>query len=798
MNVESTPLCALCSSRLTRHPILEGMHAFCCAGCHAVFNILSTKGQLDGFQQHPVFLQALRSGLISNPALLDQIQKQKVSVNEGEKEKFYVEIAEMWCPSCAEIIRLMLLKERGVINCVVDYTTDLAAVEFSPRHISKQSLLEIIKKLGYVPIPFDSAVRTAVSKDLYLRFAVAAFCSLNIMMLAYPLYATYFDYDGEGYGSLFAWLSFALSLPVLCYSGMPIWRRFFNSMKMGMMGMETLVVLGVGSAFAVSVFDMFNGGSRVYFDSMAVIITFVLLGKIIESKAKFSAKESLMRLSRSSPRRGRRRQADGSLQFFLIKEISVGDVLVAYPGERIVLDGVVIEGKGACDESLMTGEAIPISKKEGDGVLSGTILVQGHLVYRVTSSEQESALHKIIEMVEQDIGQKTVYVRAADKIVAWFVPTVIGIALLTGLFYWMFPIIGDLHPNETVMMRMLSVLLISCPCAIGIAAPTAESYLLNSLAAIGVIVRNRGCLPYLGNESVVIFDKTGTVTEGRYTVREGLESLTINERCALHGLAMQSTHPVAYAISSALAEESSIDVLDLEEVIGHGMRGNIEGHHYFLGSARFLRQQGVDFPSSTEGESDQKMGDGILSTVYFAKDHRCIARLLLGDKIRDHIKDVVQALKAESILLSGDSESAVHKVAQACGFNTWRSECTPLEKRAFVESLKKEGRIVCVIGDGINDAPALTAAHVGVSVVTATDMSIQVSDLLLTTDNLSVLTKMRSLACKGLKIVRQNLFWAFFYNIIGIALAIFGVLSPIFAAFAMSISSLTVLFNARR
>ncbi|MEI8366546.1 MAG: heavy metal translocating P-type ATPase [Parachlamydiaceae bacterium] len=794
---ESTQVCALCHAELMRHPIIEGVHAFCCAGCHAVFNILFAKNQLDHFEQHPIFLQALRSGLISNPALLDQIHKQKIDICEKEREKLYIEIGEMWCPSCAEVIRLMLLREKGVINCVVDYATDLASIEYSPRYISKEDVLAVINKLGYIPIPLDTMARKAVSFDLYLRFAVAAFCSLNIMMFAYPLYATYFNYDGEGYGSLFAWLSLAMSLPVVTYSAWPIWRRFANSMMTGISGMETLVALGVGAAFSVSVFDMLQGGSRIYFDSMSVIIAFVLLGKIIEAKAKFSAKDSLMRLTRSSPRRGRRRQMDGALQFVLIKEIAVGDILVAYPGERIALDGVVVDGKGACDESLMTGEAIPIVKKEGEGVMSGTILVQGHLTYKVTGSQEESALHKIIEMVERDIGQKSVYVRAADRIVRWFVPTVIAIALAAGVVYWFFPATNDPQPGATALMRALSVLLISCPCAIGIAAPAAESYLLNRLASIGVIVRNRGCLPHLGCESIMIFDKTGTVTEGRYSVQQGLEGLDEDDHRVLRSLAMQSTHPVAYAISAALeGVESVARIADLEEVVGQGMRGTVEGIHYILGSARLLKQMGVSVPMV----DIEKVNKGILSMVYFAKGGKCLSQIFLGDTIRPEVPAVIESLKGqvETLLLSGDSESTVSTVAIACGFHHWRSGCSPLEKRAFIETLKNEGKIVCMLGDGINDAPAITAAHVGISVVSATDMSIQVSDLLLTTDKLTVIPKMRSLAEKGLKIVHQNLFWAFFYNIVGIALAFFGVLSPIFAAFAMSISSLTVLFNARR
>lgn len=786
--------CALCDEEVSSHPIIEGAHAFCCSGCHVVFNILAARQQLEGFQSHPIFLQALRSGLISNPALLDMIQRQKAEVVEGEREKLYLEIGEMWCPSCAEIIKLMVQKEKGVTNCVIDYATDLAAIEYCPRYLSKDRLIDLIKNLGYQPIPFDVAERKAISSDLYLRFGIAAFCALNSMMFAYPLYATYFSYDGEDYGLLFTWLSFVVSLPVVFYSGLPIWRRFFNSLKTGIFGMETLVFIGVAAAFFLSSFEMLRGETRVYYDSMSVIIVFVLLGKIIEAKAKFSAKNSLLRLTRSTPRRGRKRFSDGSLRFVVVKEIEKKDWLVVYAGEKITLDGVVIEGEGACDESLMTGEPIPIVKRKGDSVLGGTILVQGHLMYEVTSSAEESALQKIIEMVERDIGHKSAYVRAADRIVKWFVPTVVFIALMTGGLYWLFPESGDNTPVLNAWLRAMAVLLISCPCAIGIAAPTAESHILNGLASIGAIVRNRGCLPDLGKETTIIFDKTGTATEGRYLVHSGIEQLDKELQIALYSLASMSMHPVACAVARSLAGESRIAVEKLEEVVGHGLKGIINGSCYFLGSARFLQQMGITIP-----DHSLDLCEEVFSIVYFAKEKHFLSCLILRDKVRPELKEMVAKLKpAKVILLSGDGENAVAAVAKSCGFDEWRSGCTPFEKRGFIEALRQKGQVVCMLGDGINDAPALTAANIGISVVSAADMSIQVSDVLLTTENLNVLLKVRDFALKGHQIIQQNLFWAFFYNVVGIFFAVFGLLSPIFAAFAMSISSLTVLFNARR
>ena len=282
--------CALCGLELPRHAILDGALSFCCPGCHAVYRILEAKQQVDHFAESAVFQQAVHSGLISNPALLEQIRQKQIEVPAEELEKIHLEVGDMWCPTCAELIRLVLLREKGVRNCVVDYATDLAAIEYSPRYISKEKIFSLISSCGYHPEDLQSEVKK-VSFSAYFRFVIAAFFSVNVMMFSYPLYATYFDLNANSYSNLFAWIAFFCSIPVVTYGAWPILKRFWGSLKLGLFGMETLVVIAVSSAFGLSVKELFQGGNHVYFDSMSVIITFVLLGKIIESKAKFSRKE---------------------------------------------------------------------------------------------------------------------------------------------------------------------------------------------------------------------------------------------------------------------------------------------------------------------------------------------------------------------------------------------------------------------------------------------------------------------------------------------------------------------------
>ncbi|MBA3237542.1 MAG: cation-translocating P-type ATPase [Parachlamydiaceae bacterium] len=791
----SDSACSLCQQPLSAHPIVDHAFRFCCSGCQAVFAILSLKGDASSYKESPLFLQAVRSGLISNPTLLEQIRAKAHDLSMEECVKFYFEIRDMWCPSCAEVIRLVLLQERGVKKCQVDYATDMASVEFSPRLISKDRIFKRVKKLGYSPHGLEEKESQAITRSLYLRFSIAAFCAFNAMMFAYPLYAIYFDQDGDNYGKIFAWLSFFISLPVVTYTGWPIFRRSWSALTVGLMGMETLVTLGVAAAFGLSTFELFSGGTHVYFDSMSVIVAFVLLGKIIESKAKFSAKESLFRLNLALPKRGRKQQNDGSFVYAPIKELALGDMLEVRMGEMIILDGTVIEGEGISNEALMTGEAIPITKKIGSSVIGGTVLQHGRLLISITAVSEHSTLQRIVDIIEQQMSGKLSYIRPADAIVSWFVPFVLGIATLTLISCFLLGITdGTKSVQETAFLRAIAVLLISCPCAIGIAAPTAESALIQALASRGVLVRNRGCLRHLGKETVIVFDKTGTITEGKFTILSGLDNLAINEKVILKGMVEKSNHPIAHALASGLAILPA-PLTGIEEFVGKGIRAFSGNELYLLGSAKFLSEQQILCVDMLQNEENS----GCVTHVYFAKFGGTVTVITLGDQLKDGALDLINAVSpTKTALVSGDSDRAVEHVAKLCGFKEMVSQASPLEKQQYVEQLKKQGEIVTMVGDGINDSPALAAAHVGISVVSASDVSIQVSDLLLTKDRLAIIPEIRSLAKKGHRIIRQNLFWAFFYNVIGIGLAAFGWLSPIFAAFAMTASSLIVLFNAMR
>lgn len=744
--------CTLCALACSNDPLIEEEKPFCCAGCLTVFRILNAQGIEENYQTHPMYQQALVSGILSNPALYPEEKE-----IEGEIETLHVEIGGMWCPSCADAIRLILMRQKGVKRCVVDYATDLAVIEFSPRAHSKEDLFGMIARLGYEPRSL-LAEEKKPARTLWMRFAVSAFCALNIMMLALPIYTGQFT---EGYGEAVGWLSFLLALPLIVYSAWPIWRRFYVGLRTGLFGMETLVLIATVTAFCYSTIHLVrHQPTHLYYDSMSMLLTLVLLGKLLETRAKFSAKESLFRLTRSLPKKGLKRLASGDYALVPIKEIGVGDRILSRVGEKVVLDGIVAEGEGLVDASIMTGEAIPVRVKPGSKIVGGSLIKQGTLHIEVTADVAQSVLAKIAAIIEQDLGRKRRSVQVVDKLIPFFVPFVVGLAAIAYPFGGLF--------------RSLSVLLISCPCAIGIAAPLAEARLLYRFAEKGALVRNRAALPILAQDPLFAFDKTGTLTEGKFRVLSELK-LTKNHEKILKGFAEQTTHPIARAIGELLTH--SVALQDVKEQIGRGMEAIYEGKTYRLGSTTFMQEHGILAPSSAG------------TTVHFAEERMLLATIELGDRLRPNLP------KVDGVILSGDSPELVSQIAQTCGFRWGKGGCDPLQKRAEIEKLQ---RPVVMVGDGVNDAPALSAADVGISVVSATDVSIEVSDILLTKETLSTLPELVQLAKKGQSLIYQNLFWAFIYNGVGLSLAMLGLLSPLYAVTAMFLSSLCVTLNSIR
>lgn len=749
--------CTLCGLDAAKG-IGEDNNAFCCRGCRTVWHLLTAKGIAKDFLSHPVYIQAVASGLISNPLLKQDVKE------AADKKRLLLEIREMWCPSCAEVIEILLPMEKGVLSCHVDYTTDLSRIEYDPKKTHPENIFLFIKSLGYTPLHLENILSRKSEKTLSLRFFVAAFCSLNVMMFSYPLYATYFSYEPEGWGDLLGWFSLAFSLPVITYSAWPIFRRFYSSLLTGLYGMESLVVIGTLSALVLSLYNLMQGSNEVYFDTLTVLIALVLFGKIIESKTKLSAKEAFYTLSRSLPQRARKNGV-----FVSIKDINPGDVIECLTGERVPLDGLIEKGEALINESARTGESLPLLKKQGDNIEAGCSLESGTLSIRIV--EGTSFLERIVETCMLNIEHKSQYIRVLDPLVRLFVPAVLLYALI-------------IYVATGSLPHVLAVLLISCPCAIGIAAPLVESRLIQKLAEEGAIIRNRGALFKLPSINLWAFDKTGTLTEGNLQVF-GLELLSDVERSLLKSLAVKSCHPVSRALSLAIVEqEHPLD--DIFEIQGEGVRGRHQENPLYLGSAKFMAKQNIALPIIEDNTTE----------VWFYCEQKVI-RITLHDKTKEEAHQVLTKLQP-TLILSGDKKGRVEVVAIEVGAENFRGELSPTEKQLAIRAYKKQNQHVCFVGDGLNDAPALTEADIGIATASSLGLAQAACDILLTTPSLNVLLTLKDLSKKATRLIHQNLFWAFIYNVVGLVLAGVGLLTPIFAAFAMTASSLIVIVNSMR
>ena len=699
-----TVQCGLCS-KLSVNP-------FCCLGCETVYSILKERGGLG----------------------LDEIPEEKPE----QVIRLRFEIEDLFCLYCKDVIEWVLQRTSGIAQVLVDYSTDICIVDYDPRKISEEEVYQKIRTLRYTPKSFEVDEKKS---SLQLRLCIAAFFSFNIMMFSYPVLVSFFD-ESYSLGPLFAWLSFFFSLPLLTYAGIPIFKRALVAGQRGFFGMEALVTIGVFSSFILSSANLFHGSMVVYFDTMGVIITFVLLGKWMEGRAKSSAKTQMKLLFKSIPKRVRVND-----QFILIKELRPDDLITALCGEKIGVDGCVEEGQGWLDASLLTGESEPIFVEKGSLIRSGSILIEGLLKYRMNKGK--STLESIVEMVEGSLLKKEI---PKTTYFSYFVPSVCLLALFS--------------PDP------LSVLLISCPCAIGIAAPLAESKLMDRLLLLGVIVRNRAALRFLGKEAFFVFDKTGTLTTKEWDLKSDLGGY----ESTIKTLSLHSTHPIAKALKQGLETVPKIELEEIKEVRGEGIVG--EGR-YFLGSPKWL---GIQEECS----------------IAFLEQGKKPIAIHLEDRIKNEAKELLLDLKdVQLFLYSGDRHRKTSSIANQLDIKNFAGDLTPLQKKEKIEALKKEG-IVAFVGDGINDAAAIAAADLSFVPMNGSDLTSQAADFLLTKEDLRVISAARRAGRLSFKIRRQNLFWAFFYNMLGIPLAFFGLLNPVVATLFMVISSLMVLFNSKR
>jgi Cu+-exporting ATPase len=597
-----------------------------------------------------------------------------------------------------------------------------------------------------------------------------------------------------------AWLEFALATPVVFFCGWPFWQRGWASLAHRSLNMFSLISLGVLSAYGLSVYSLLRGPGPLYFETAAVIVTLVILGQVLELRARHATQGAIRALLALAPKLAHRISDTGE-EDVPLAHVHKGDRLRVLPGEHIPTDGTVLEGQSSTDESMVTGESLPIEKKAGDAVIGGTLNQLGSFVMEATRVGSESVLGRIITLVAEAQRSRAPIQRLADRVSAWFVPAIIAIAAATAVVWMLY---GPEPRLAHATANAVAVLVIACPCALGLATPMSIAVATGRGARMGVLVKNAEALELFARVSVLCIDKTGTLTEGKPTVvsvapAEGVSRNSLLEIAA--ALESQSEHPYARAILAA-ARDAGLDVVPVSAfaaVPGKGVTGVRKGKAVLLGNASFLSQQGVAIAALP---SDSQ------TVIYVGEEGKLVGAIGLTDAIKADAKDSLAQLRKQGlriVMMTGDSRPAAEAVAKALGIDEFEAGVSPEGKKSAIERLQKAGHAVAMAGDGVNDAPALAAADVGIAMGKGTDVAIATAHITLVKGDLAGLVRARTLSQNTMTNIRQNLAFAFLYNVLGVPVAAgvlyprFGVLlSPMLAGAAMAFSSVSVIVNALR
>ena len=706
-------------------------------------------------------------------------------------------ITGMTCANCSARVEKELKATEGVLEANVNLATEKATVQFDG-NLTAENLIQRVEAIGYGAILFDEAHKQKIQeekaaylgkmkRDLILSAVLTA--PLMIAMIAMLL------------GSHAGWVHFLhlplvqliLVTPVQFGVGQRFYRGAYHALKTKAPNMDVLVAMGTSAAFALSVYNGFFNphNSDLYFESSGMIITLILLGKYLEQKAKTKTSDAIKQLMSLQAKTAMIVVA-GEEKEVPIEEVQVGDILRVRPGEQIPVDGKILKGQTTIDESMLTGESLPVDKQVDDQVFGGTVNTTGSIQFSATQVGSMTVLSRIIRMVEDAQGEKAPIQQIADKISSIFVPTVLGLALLTLLATGL--LTGDW---QQAIVHSVSVLVIACPCALGLATPTAIMVGTGLGAKSGILIKGGGALEKIAHLTTIVLDKTGTITEGKPVVAD-FEAVDPQALAYLTSLEQHSEHPLAKAIYHYGKDQVEIMPVDnFESLTGQGVTGIINGQSYFVGSKRGLKERNISFPEDRVLALEEEG-----KTVMFLTDStKMLAMISVTDQVKASSKAAIAALHQSGIkvkMLTGDNPQTAQYIGEQVGLQASDivAEVLPEDKAQVVKELQSNGQSVGMVGDGINDAPALALADIGIAMGSGTDIAMETADITLMNSDLLSVEKSIHLSKLTLRKIKQNLFWAFLYNVIGIPFAALGFLNPIIAGGAMAFSSVSVLLNS--
>ncbi len=712
-------------------------------------------------------------------------------------------ITGMTCANCVHNVERALKKVEGVLKAEVNLATEKASVEYVPSLVSLDDLRQAVEDAGYGVILSGDELAAEDVEAVAREEEIRRQRRLLFVGLIFTI-PTFVLSMGMDLGLLprFAWSKYvllALATPVQFYVGRQFYRGMWKSLKLLTAGMDTLIALGSSAAYFYSLAATFLIGGHVYYETAAMIITLIILGKYLEAKAKGQTSAAIKRLMGLRAKTARVIR-DGQEMDISVEEVQVGDLIVVRPGEKIPVDGVVLEGRSSVDESMITGESLPVAKEAGDEVIGATINKTGGFRFRATKVGRDTVLAQIVRLVEQAQGSKAPVQRLADRVASVFVPAVVGAALITFLAWFLVGGVG----LERSLINMTAVLVIACPCAMGLATPTAVMVGTGKGAERGILIKSGESLERAGSLDTVVLDKTGTITEGQPRVTDIVVhgSLTEDEVLRLAASAEKgSEHPLGEAIVEAAEARSLMleEAKDFEAVAGQGIVVSLNGQRLLLGNHTLMANQGVNL-TGAEAVVDRLQGEG-KTTMLLALDGKVEGVIAVADTVKEGSAEAVSRLHdmgLQVVMISGDNLRTAQAIASQVGIDRVLAEVLPEDKAQEVKKLQEEGHAVAMVGDGINDAPALAQADIGIAIGTGTDVAIEVGDIVLMRGDLRSVPQAIQLSRKTMRTIRGNLFWAFAYNTAGIPIAALGVLVPWMAAAAMAFSSIFVVSNSLR
>jgi len=780
---------------------------------HCALIVDNGLANVKGIKTHSVELNNQRAAItVTDENVVSQAVKSIKDLGYGVttvKETFPV--LGMTCASCAASAESIVRYEPGVVSASVNFASGNLIVEYLPNMTSVAQLQKAVQGAGYdLYIEDESKQQESLEAIHEKKFQALKYKTIWAVILSVPVVIIGMFFMDMPYGNQIMW---AFSTPVVLWLGRDFFINAWKQAKHRSANMDTLVALSTGIAYIFSVFNMLFADfwhqrglhAHVYFEAASVIIAFILLGKLLEEKAKGNTSTALKKLIGLQPKTVTVLRSDGTEAQTTIESLNIGDIILVKPGEKIAVDGVVTLGNSYVDESMLSGEPIPVLKKINEKVFAGTINQKGSFQFKAVKVGQETMLAQIIKMVQDAQGSKAPVQKLVDKIAAIFVPTVIGIAILTFIIW---SILGGENGMVQGLLAAITVLVIACPCALGLATPTAIMVGVGKGAEKGILIKDAESLELAQKVDAIILDKTGTITEGKPQVTDvAWLDADDQKKNILLSIEKQSEHPLAEAIVNYFDGIKPIHLTHFESITGKGAKANFADETYFVGNKKLLLENGITISKELE-QLAEEWSNLSKTVIWFSDGKKAISVIAISDKIKENsvaaIKEM-QEMGIELYMLTGDNEATAKSIAQITGIKHYKAELLPHHKAEFIKVLQKNGKTVAMVGDGINDSTALATADVSIAMGKGSDIAMNVAKMTIISSDLSKIPEAIKLSKQTVATINQNLFWAFIYNLIGIPIAagllypINGfLLNPMIAGAAMALSSVSVVTNSLR